>query len=64
MELKYNLTEEDYLHFNLFHIKNSKAGQNSLIIQRYSTPIMFIGMSFLFSTILDIPFLVMFFLFL
>lgn len=42
MEFKYNLSEEDYIHFNLFHLKNSKAASRSLTIQRWSGPILFI----------------------
>ncbi|WP_273130862.1 YcxB family protein [Bacillus weihaiensis] len=59
MRITYHLTEEDYLHFNLFHLKNSKAGRHALAIQRYLTPIMFIAIAFLFSSINDIPILFM-----
>ena len=49
MEIEYNLTEEDYLHFNLFHIKNSKTGKNSLTIQRLIGPVIFIMAAFIFG---------------
>ena len=35
MEIHYNLTEEDYINFNLYHIKNSKAGKRALVLQRF-----------------------------
>ncbi|RDW22444.1 hypothetical protein CWR48_01685 [Oceanobacillus arenosus] len=57
MEINYNLTEEDYLNFNLFHMKNSKSVMKSLNIQRFLTPIFFILISYLFSLISDTPFL-------
>ncbi|AXI10808.1 hypothetical protein CUC15_18475 [Oceanobacillus zhaokaii] len=57
MEINYNLTEEDYLNFNLFHMKNSKSVMNSLKMQRFLTPIFFILISYLFSQLGDTPFL-------
>jgi hypothetical protein len=51
MEIEYNLTEEDYLHFNLFHIKNSKTGKKSLLIQRLIGPVIFIMAAFIFAEI-------------
>lgn len=59
MEVSYNLTEEDYIHFNMFHIKNSKSTIQTLKIQRFSVPIIYIIISFVFSKILEIPFLYM-----
>jgi len=64
MEIKYNLTEEDYIHFNLFHIKNSKTAIRSLNIQRFIGPIIFIISAFVFSKIGDVPFLGLFITFL
>ena len=37
MEINYNLTEEDYLNFNMFHVKNSKAVKRTLNMQRFIT---------------------------
>ena len=42
MNINYNLTEEDYLNFNMFHVKNSKAVKRALNMQRFITPIIFI----------------------
>ena len=60
MKITYELTENDYLHFNLFHIKNSSTGQKALGIQRILSPIMFVIIAGLFSTITDTPFFIMF----
>ena len=60
MEIKYNLTEEDYLNFNMYHIKNSKTGKKALNLQRFSSPIIFLIFSYVFSIISDIPLLISF----
>ncbi|MBT2701126.1 YcxB family protein [Bacillus sp. ISL-40] len=60
MEVNYNLTEEDYINFNMFHIKNSQSTMRSLKIQRFSIPIIYIILSFVLSNIGDIPFLFLF----
>ncbi|RDW17394.1 YcxB family protein [Oceanobacillus chungangensis] len=57
MKINYNLTEDDYLKFNLFHMKNSKSVMRSLNIQRFLTPVFFILISYLFSKIAETPFL-------
>ncbi|MFJ5717779.1 YcxB family protein [Neobacillus sp. NPDC093127] len=57
MEINYHLTEDDYLNFNLYHVKNSKAAMRTLNIQRFLMPIFFIAAAYLFSTIDDVPFL-------
>lgn len=64
MEIKYHLTEEDYINFNMFHIKNSKTAMRSLTIQRFIGPIIFIISSYVFSKIGDVPFLGLFITFL
>ncbi|MED4401268.1 YcxB family protein [Metabacillus fastidiosus] len=63
MEIKYHLTEEDYLHFNLFHIKNSKTTSRALSMQRFLTPIFFLILSYILSVFLDEPFLGLFIIF-
>lgn len=57
MEIKYNLTEEDYLKFNIFHIRHSDSAMKSLKMQRFATPIVYIIFAYIFSMIADIPFL-------
>ena len=64
MEIRYNLTEEDYLNFNMFHVKNSKAVKRTLNMQRFLTPIIFIIASFVFSKVGGMSFLGVFITFL
>ena len=64
MEIYYNLTEEDYINFNLYHIKNSKAGKRALVLQRFLTPLFLIIISYVYSLISDMPFLPLFITFL
>jgi hypothetical protein len=60
MDLKYQLTEEDYINFNLFHMKNSETIMKSVRNQRIFTPVFYLLFSVVFSFLLDIPFLVSF----
>lgn len=55
MKIHYELTEEDYLHFNLFHVKQSKVAIKSLNIQRLLMPVFFIIVAFIFLGIGDMP---------
>jgi hypothetical protein len=64
MEIRYNLTEEDYLNFNMFHVKNSKAVKRTLNMQRFLTPIIFIIASFVLSKVGSMSFLGVFITFL
>lgn len=64
MEISYNLTEEDYLHFNMFHVKNSKVVKRALNIQRFFVPIIFIIASIVLSKLGDMPFFGLFITFL
>lgn len=57
MEIQYHLTEEDYVHFNMYHIKQSETAMKMLNLQRYLTPAFFIIISILLSQISEIPFL-------
>ncbi|KXH80854.1 YcxB family protein [Sporosarcina sp. HYO08] len=57
MEIYYNLTEEDYIHFNLYHVKNSKTGKQALGWQRFLSPFIFIAGAYFLSWMGDIPLL-------
>jgi Ca2+/Na+ antiporter len=66
MKIEYNLAAEDYIHFNLFHLKHSKTSLKSLYLQRYLSPLFFILVSIVFAIMGDlhllstlIPFLVL-----
>lgn len=56
MNIHYELTEEDYINFNLYHIKHSKMGKRSLLLQRIVTPFLYIIVAYLFSMIGNLPF--------
>lgn len=58
MEIKYTLTEEDYLAFNMFHVKNSTTATKSLKWQRFLMPVLFIFFAYIFSMIVDISLVV------
>lgn len=60
MELNYKITEQDYIDFNVFHAKNSKAVKKQVTTQRILVPIMYIVLSILAAVFLDMPFLVIF----
>ncbi|MED5051508.1 YcxB family protein [Anoxybacillus rupiensis] len=51
MEIRYRLTEEDYVQFNLFHIKHSKAARRTLTIQRVIPPVLFLLVAWVFAEI-------------
>lgn len=55
MEIKYILTEEDYIQFNLFHIKNSKTAMTALKFQRLLIPILYIIVGFVLAKVSDGP---------
>jgi len=60
MNIHYELTEEDYINFNLYHIKHSKMGKRSLLLQRIVSPFIFIIGAYLYSVIGNLPFLPLF----
>ena len=64
MEINYNLTEEDYLNFNMFHVKNSKTVKRALNMQRFITPIIFIVLSYVLSKVGNMSFFELFIAFL
>ncbi|WP_303969001.1 YcxB family protein [Sporosarcina ureae] len=55
MEIEYALTEEDVVAFNLYHVKNSKVGKNSLQWQRYISPLIFLLFAYFLSVFTDMP---------
>ena len=42
MRLEYELLEDDYINFNLLHMKHSKTIKKSMKINRYLTPVIFL----------------------
>lgn len=56
MRIKYNLTEDDYINFNMYHLKNSDTLKKSIMINRYVTPLIFLIIPFVLRKISNIPF--------
>lgn len=56
MKLEFILEEEDYIKFNIYHMDNSKTYRNSILIQRYVTPIIFLMPPFVLAKITPAPF--------
>jgi hypothetical protein len=57
MELKYNLTKQDYIDFNINYMSYSKSTKRMLLIQRLMGPFIFLIIPFLDSTPKSDPFL-------
>ena len=57
MEIHYNLTEKDYINFNLYHVKNSKTGKRALTWHRFLSPFFFAVAAYLYSVITSTPLL-------
>ena len=57
MKLEFNITEEDYINFNIYHMNMSKTYRRTIFKQRYIVPIIFLIAPFLFVKISKIPFL-------
>ena len=55
MEIEYELTAEDVVAFNLYHVKHSKVGKNSLQWQRYVSPLIFLLFAYFLSVFTDMP---------
>lgn len=60
MEINYNITEEAYLEFNLYHAKNSETMKKSVTTQRVLVPIIYLLLSVFLSYVLDMPVLFLF----
>lgn len=60
IKIEYELTKEDYLNFNLYHLNHSKMIKKSLFIQRYIVSIVFLIVPFIFSSITEMPLYVYF----
>ena len=56
MKIKYNLTEDDYINFNICHMKNSKSLKRTMMINRFLTPLIFLVMPFVLGNISNISF--------
>lgn len=55
MEIRYTLTEQDFIDLNLHHIKTSKARKKNILIQRLIGPAVFLLGIFVGHRVTDIP---------
>lgn len=55
MEIYYTLTEDDYMNFNLYHVKNSSTAKKALKIQRLMGPFLYLFFTVLLYLYIDIP---------
>lgn len=63
MNIKFQLTEDDYVQFNLFHFQNSSMAKKTLLIQRLIGPVIFFISIFFFSKVLNLSFWPLFIMF-
>lgn len=56
MKLEFNITEEDYINFNIHHMDISKTYRRTIFKQRYIVPIIFLIVPFVLDKISKIPF--------
>ncbi|MBT2583439.1 YcxB family protein [Planococcus sp. ISL-109] len=52
-EFSYELTEQQFVDFNLYHAKHSKAVKRSLTVQRFLIPAIYLAMPFIMAPIFD-----------
>ena len=55
MRLDYELTKQDYIDFNIYHIKNSDTIKRSMLLQRYVMAALYLILPFLVASVTDIP---------
>lgn len=55
MNISYELTKDDYIEFNLFHLKHSKTIRKTLFVQRYIVSVLFLIMPFITYRFSEIP---------
>lgn len=53
-KFSYELTEQQFVEFNLYHAKHSTAVQRSLINQRFVVPIVYLVLPFIMAPIFDL----------
>lgn len=46
MKIKYDITRDDYLKFNMYHLENSPKVKKELIIHRIVVPLLLVGLGF------------------
>lgn len=54
-ELEYELIAQDYIDFNLYHLKYSGKIKNLLFIQRFIMPLIYFAMAFILARSTNVP---------
>lgn len=57
MKIKYEITKDDYLKFNMFHLENSKGVKKELIMHRFVIPVLLLGAGYAFHVLAKAPLL-------
>lgn len=55
MKITFELTEDDYINYNIDHSKQSESVKRSLLIQRFMGPAIFVIAPFIITQFTDIP---------
>src|SRR5690625_2170164 len=50
MEIKFQITEEDFIQFNLYHMENSPTQKRLFYFSRYLLPLLFSGIIYIVGT--------------
>jgi hypothetical protein len=55
MKIKYNLTKDDFMSFNMYHLENSATTKKILFRQQYILPIIYLIMPFILVRVTVVP---------
>lgn len=64
MKIEFELTEQDFVDFNIFHFENSKSVRSAHRKARFLAPVLFMAIPFVMKNVSEIPFLYWFVIFL
>lgn len=55
MTIEYDLTKQDYIDFNISHMKNSKAMKKSMLLQRFLIPVVYLILPVFLKNVTRMP---------
>ncbi|MEF9933982.1 MAG: YcxB family protein [Clostridium sp.] len=55
MKIKYDITKDDYIKFNMYHLESSSNVKKELVIHRFIIPMMLVGLSAAFYVLTGLP---------
>ncbi len=64
MKIKYEITKDDYLKFNMYHLENSPSVKKELRVHRFIIPLLLVAVAGAFSLLSGIPITITFPIFL